>query len=395
MRFLHCADLHIDRAFEGLPESITMQNQLMQANEQTLQNIVDLALAEQVDAVLLVGDTFHQNIPSLYIQHQFNQQMQRLAQAEIPVFLSFGNHDYYTPERYWFTFPDNVYVFTSEAVQTFTLQTKSGKTYAVSGFSYEHPWLEKEMVAAFPTRMAVDYHIGLYHGQQTGKRYAPFQLTSLKQKGYDYWALGHIHVPTVLSEQKPVILYPGCPQGHTRKEQQTGVVLVELTKQGCQYAYREVAALPFKQITISLKDVLEQRAVPPVLMQALQTVSSGLYQIRLTDTTALPEQWLQASNQAELLQHCNWQLSQQNQAIYVYDCIEENEVASFYPLLTEEDYQKLITEEPKEALEQLLIHRLGAVNHLGQWAAESFDEIYQAYLKELKKYLQNTPTSLD
>lgn len=390
MRFLHCADLHIDRAFEGLPESITMQNQLMQANEQTLQNIVDLAIAEQVDAVLLVGDTFHQNIPSLYIQHQFNQQMQRLAQAEIPVFLSFGNHDYYTPERYWFTFPDNVYVFTSEAVQTFTLQTKSGKTYAVSGFSYEHPWLEKEMVAAFPTRMAVDYHIGLYHGQQTGKRYAPFQLTSLKQKGYDYWALGHIHVPTVLSEQKPVILYPGCPQGHTRKEQQTSVVLAELTAQTCRYEKRQVASLPFKQVTLSLKEVLEQKEVPQFLMQAFERVADGLYQVVFTDTQTLPSQWLHTANKEDLLQHCNWQFAQQKRKVYIYDCLEQATNTTVYPLLDQASYQDLTTASHQETMSQLLAQRLGTSLHLHQWAMENFDEIYQGYLEELKKYLKST-----
>ncbi len=48
------------------------------------------------------------------------------------------------------------------------------------------------------------------------KNYAPFTWKDLKATGYNYWALGHIHQPQIVSEQ-PLIVYPGTPQGHTKK----------------------------------------------------------------------------------------------------------------------------------------------------------------------------------
>lgn len=77
----------------------------------------------------------------------------------------------------------------------------------------------KDKVMEFPSRELTDYHIGLYHGEpgvsQKGN-YAPFNPQKMQEKGYDYWALGHIHVPTVLNE-KQTIVYPGAPQGHTKR----------------------------------------------------------------------------------------------------------------------------------------------------------------------------------
>ena len=90
MKFLHAADLHLDRAFEGLttvPEHF--QKYLATANQKMLQNIVDTAITEAVDFILLAGDTFHQNRPTLKTQRYFFQEMARLDEANIPVFYEF------------------------------------------------------------------------------------------------------------------------------------------------------------------------------------------------------------------------------------------------------------------------------------------------------------------
>ncbi len=79
--------------------------------------------------------------------------------------MTFGNHDYYQSERYWFTFPENVHLFTSEEVETKTFLSKKGEKVAISGFSYLHQWIQGDKVTEFPLRHSVDYHIGLYHGE--------------------------------------------------------------------------------------------------------------------------------------------------------------------------------------------------------------------------------------
>ncbi len=59
--------------------------------------------------------------------------------------------------------------------------------------------------------------------------YAPCDLEDLRAKGYDYWALGHVHGHQVLSED-PWVVYPGCPQGrHIREQGPKGCFLLEVT----------------------------------------------------------------------------------------------------------------------------------------------------------------------
>lgn len=81
MRFLHSADLHIDRSFEGIRMlSDNVKEQLPLINRKIIKKLVDTALEHEVDFVLLAGDTFHQARPSLRIQHDFFKRFPDLRQ---------------------------------------------------------------------------------------------------------------------------------------------------------------------------------------------------------------------------------------------------------------------------------------------------------------------------
>ena len=332
VRFLHCADLHLDRSFEGMPQLSKWQQSLLTVNQEVWQRIVDLAIEKQVDFVLLAGDTFHQNQPSLYIQNIFCQALQRLEKEVIEVVMCFGNHDYYTPQRYWFDFPENVHLFTEEAVSTLTLTTKSNERVAFSGFSYCQPWIEARKDIEFPYKAVdCDYHIGLYHGQQAGK-YAPFQISELVSKGYDYWALGHIHVPTILNEQ-PAIVYPGTPQGHTKKEVATGVMLVELTPQSCHFTPSHVASLSFGQVDYHMPVQSQRTQVLADLMAKFSGVSPGFYQLHWQH---LSEQQLleySAATRLEILDYLNAQLQRAQKDVFVYEIVIDHEAQETSPTI--------------------------------------------------------------
>lgn len=308
VRFIHAADLHIDRPFEGLHQ---LDPQLVAnftaVNQQVLENIVTAAIEERVDFLILAGDTFHQNRPSLNVQQQFIQQMERLEQAAVPVYLIFGNHDYYEPERYWFDFPPNVRLFTTEEVATIVDQTPAGESYAISGFSYTQPWIKKSKVAEFPNRKAVTTHIGIYHGEINSERFAPFTISELKQKGYDYWALGHVHVPQVLAEN-PLICYPGTPQGHNRKETQVaGVQLVEIQNGHVRKIPLSVAEIQWQNLSISLEDCHEQKKALQVLRSRLvQAIAElpQLVQLKLQEVSLGPD-FKRSLENFELLAYLN------------------------------------------------------------------------------------------
>ncbi|MDU5814454.1 MAG: DNA repair exonuclease [Enterococcus casseliflavus] len=387
MRFLHSADLHIDRSFEGVHLlSEKVKTQLPAINQKIIRNLVDVALEKAVDFVLLAGDTFHQARPSLKVQHDFFAQLQRLGEAQIPVYMIFGNHDYYDPQRYWFAFPENVILFSSEEVQTVQGTTKNGETYAISGFSYQHPWITENKVTEFPARAAVDYHIGLYHGDQAGERYAPFSISEMKKKGYDYWGLGHIHVPKTLSEQPP-ILYPGTPQGKTKKEQATGVILADLTPQGPTIERLEIAEIAWQKQVVSLADVTASNAVLPAIIERLKSPRSRLLHLVLTDVQQLPPDWFPAAEKNEWLTYLNERLAQTEplQVIYALEVEQANE--DKIALAVSEDYMLqflAMYESPEmfaDRLSDLLQHPLiqRGITH------ESFQEEVLQQAKQLLK----------
>ena len=68
------------------------------------------------------------------------------------------------------------------------------------------------MTAQYTKMSDAPFHIGMLHGSVEGdaehNRYAPFQIRELKEKLFDYWALGHIHKREILSEE-PYMIYPG------------------------------------------------------------------------------------------------------------------------------------------------------------------------------------------
>ena len=321
LRFIHCADLHLDRSFEGLYLMNESVDELLEINEKVLESIVSVAIQEAVDFVLLVGDTFHQNRPSLKTQHQFFTQMSRLEVAHIPVYLSFGNHDYYEEARYWFDFPKNVHLFTEETVQTIIGETKQGVSYCISGFSYQKPWLDESKVAQFPRRQET-YHIGMYHGDQQGEHYAPFVVQEMKKKGYDYWALGHIHVATTLSTQPPII-YPGTPQGHTQKEKETpGILLVTLTQGQATWEAIPVHQLSWQEITLSLAGVSNQRMALEEIQRLFTVSKKALIRLVLSETADLPKNWLNAKEKKELIAYLNHELQLHGFAQRIYQMEE-------------------------------------------------------------------------
>ncbi|ALS02657.1 DNA repair exonuclease [Enterococcus silesiacus] len=329
MKVLHTADLHLDRSFEGLkiiPKSIT--ERLQQANQKVLTTIVEIAIKNQVDAVIFAGDTFHQSRTSIRTQAYFIDEMKRLEQADIPVIMTFGNHDYYVEQRYWFDFPANMFLFKKEQVATHYFMTKNQEKVAVSGFSYEHPWINENKLYEFPLKdQTVDIHLGMYHGDTSNngqQNYAPFSYSQMKSKGYDYWALGHIHQPEIVSAD-PLIVYPGTPQGHTKKERSVqGAAIVSIESGHATVRFEPTAQVMWQSASYSLKQAKSLQEALVILMEALlddvqEQSLLTLKEIQLTETEQLDEEFQRSYDSGELLQYLQERvLAETNQSVLLH-----------------------------------------------------------------------------
>ncbi|MTD41948.1 DNA repair exonuclease [Erwinia sp. CPCC 100877] len=334
MKILHTADLHLDRAFEGLKSIPSeLSESLQKANPDVLKAIVEIAIKSRVDAVIFAGDTFHQSRTSIRTQAYFIDQMKHLEQADIPVFMTFGNHDYYIEDRYWFAFPKNLHLFQLEQVETHYFMTKNHEKVAVSGFSYEQAWINENKLAEFPPKdPTVDIHIGIYHGDTTNsgqQNYAPFSIQEMKNKGYDYWALGHIHQPQIISAA-PLIVYPGTPQGHTKKERAVqGVALANIENGHASVSFEAVAEITWHIAEFSLEQAQTQQAALQQLVEYLtaNTLSASLVltELQLTNTEHLGEEFRLSYESGELLHYLQTKLLMVTQKIYLHAVTVTNE----------------------------------------------------------------------
>lgn len=312
VQFIHGADLHLDSPFIGLktvPDFLW--EKIYQSTFTALTNLVNHAIEKQVDFVLLAGDIYDSDDRSVKAQAFLKKEMERLNQAEIPVFICHGNHDYIENSGLHLKMPENVELF-SETVETKWLTTKNGERIAVSSFSYNSRWMTKRMITEYPKKHeTADFHIGMLHGFSEGLEtshghYAPFTINELKSKGYDYWALGHIHTRQVLATQPP-ILYAGNTQGRSSKE--TGIKgceLVTLTLGESSIETLETQDIQWETFEISLA---KQSTLDDVYRKIKETIEikegsqkNYLLTIELVDTKDLLPNVLKKIIQGELLE---------------------------------------------------------------------------------------------
>lgn len=212
--FIHAADLHLDSPFKGLanvPASIFKE--ICESTFVALDRLVSVAIDKKVDFVLIVGDLFDNEKQGIKAQIRLRKAFEELKEHQINVYVSYGNHDHINGNIHPVTYPDNVFIFSSEKVSQFIYKRNHQPIAQIYGFSYENrAVLTNKAQEYIVADRSIPFHIAMLHGSIQKNTvhdvYAPFQKSDLFQKDFDYWALGHIHQREVLGERPPVV-YPG------------------------------------------------------------------------------------------------------------------------------------------------------------------------------------------
>lgn len=221
MKFIHAADIHLDTPLQGLVHYAGAPvNEIRNATRRAFEKLLDAALAHQVDFVIIAGDLYDVGLKSFESALFFNQQMTRLKDAGIDVYLIHGNHDAASKLIKQLRPPANVHVFRSNEPQTFRRDLLH-LPVAIHGQSFATPEITDDLGANYPAPVPNAFNIGVLHTNLSGisehANYAPCSLDTLRNKGYQYWALGHVHNRQIFSSD-PYIIFPGNIQGRHGKE---------------------------------------------------------------------------------------------------------------------------------------------------------------------------------
>ncbi len=301
VKFLHIADLHLDSPFTGLkslPKPI--YEKIKEASFHSFQETIKRAIAEQVDFVLIAGDVYDKEERSIKAQVQFYKEMKRLEEAKIDVFLIHGNHDFLEKGKDLIALPKNVHTF-GEEVSDMVWQN-GDKKVKLYGFSYPARHVLEDKTAFYQKSGDADFHIALLHGSELTTSsdhdvYAPFRLEEIIRKGFDYWALGHIHKREILSET-PGIYYPGVIQGRNRKEVgEKGGTIVTLNELGAQFEFFATAPIVWESIRLKFKDEITNnslfRKLEDTLLKFENRGASYILDIEVsTNKDIAHEEWL-------------------------------------------------------------------------------------------------------
>jgi DNA repair protein SbcD/Mre11 len=229
-RFLHAADVHLDSPLHGIAryEGIPLE-EVRGATRAAFDNLIGLALQEHVDFLVISGDLYDGEWKHMGTGLYFAHAMGQLDRAGIPVFLLAGNHDAASVITRQIPWPANVRLFSSRQPQTHLLEDLC---VAVHGQSFAMPAVTENLVTKYPDSIPHAFNVGVLHTALSGAlghaTYAPCDVPDLRVKGYDYWALGHVHAFQIVSTE-PYIVYPGNIQGRNIRETgPKGAVLVEV-----------------------------------------------------------------------------------------------------------------------------------------------------------------------
>ncbi len=234
VKFIHTADIHLDSPLKGLEGyDDAPVDELRGATRRAFENLIDLALERVVDFILIAGDLYDGDWKDYNTGLFFAAQMGRLSEAGIRVFIVSGNHDAASQITKTMPLPDNVYVFSSRKPESVKLDNLD---VVIHGQSYVSRAVSDNLAVKYLKRDADCFNIGLLHTSLTGREghenYAPCSLDDLISKGYDYWALGHVHKREIVCEE-PLIIFPGNIQGrHIRETSAKGATLVSVDDGG-------------------------------------------------------------------------------------------------------------------------------------------------------------------
>lgn len=301
LKFIHAADLHLDTPFKGLLSwNEQLGSKLKDATFRSFRKIIDLCLQEEVDFLLISGDIFDVENKSLAAQIKFVSELKRLSDRGVPAYIVCGNHD---PLSSWIDdlqMPKNVHRFDSSEVKSVTYNKNGTPIADIYGISYRDKVVNENLAVKYRLKdNPSKFSIALLHGTVgtpgRHENYAPFKIDDVEKKGFDYWALGHIHKRQIVKSSFPAIVYPGNPQGRDFGETGgKGCCLVEISENKApEIKFITTQVINFEEVKADLTGEDKIDKLPELIDRAKENIvgyninSSYILRITLKGRTSL------------------------------------------------------------------------------------------------------------
>jgi predicted phosphodiesterase len=284
MKLLLTADVHLGRRSSALSG---IDGALDGSAAGAWSRIVDLAIAEEVAAVLVSGDLVDAQNRFFEATAPVESGIKRLSKAGIEVIAVAGNHDHnVTPALFRSLDQQRLLVsvlgmggrWESREVR------RGGEVVRIVGWSFPSEQFRHDPTSDFPAGEALAGGvptIGLVHGDLdvSESKYARLSSARLESFGVQGWLLGHIHAASIrTSEGCPWVLYPGSPQALDPGERGPHGAWVLEVGAGTSHRPRfvPVSTVQYAAAELSLTGVDSEDDVRPHVQAAIQRSIEGL-----------------------------------------------------------------------------------------------------------------------
>ena len=277
-KFMHAADIHLDSPllnldqYDGAPVDV-----FRNATRSAFDNMIDLAIDEQVQFVLIAGDLYDGDCRDSSTPLHFRRQMVRLQEHNIRAFIIQGNHDAGVRKAFSFELPDNVKLFSTRKPETVKLQELQ---VAIHGQGFAERDVHEDLSANYPQPDPSCFNLGMLHTScghyEQHTSYAPSTIRGLTDKGYQYWALGHIHKREVLAQGRCWIVYSGNTQGrHIRETGAKGCEIVTVDHgEVVHVQQRPIDVVRWEQVAVDASDCESTEEMIEKVRREIDTVST-------------------------------------------------------------------------------------------------------------------------
>ncbi len=193
--------------------------------------VIDAALQTDVDFFLLAGDLFDHNRVKAPCQQFVSEQLARLS---CPVVMITGNHDCMADYSIYHQYDpreagSHVIFLDEEAGSTHVLEDMGVSIWG-RGIVDHHPG--HKPLATAPRHDTEGWSLGMTHGFYINRGMQAFSSLitpeEIEQSGFDYLALGHVHVFSVMEHGATKAVYSGSPNpGQGTSEMSAALVQLE------------------------------------------------------------------------------------------------------------------------------------------------------------------------
>ena len=297
IRFIHAADPHLDSPLQGLEAHEGAPVEVLRgATRRAFENLVNLAIEESVDFVVIAGDLYDGDWKDYSTGLFFRAQMVRLQSKGTPVYLIAGNHDAASVITKKLSLPENVHVFSTRTTESLEV---AGHPVTIHGRGFPNRAVPENLAIEYPMAVPGRFNLGLLHTSLTGRpghdTYAPCSVAELREKGYGYWALGHIHQPEVINKDPWIVFAGNCQGRHIKETGQRGCRLVTVSDslQVAGVEWRSLDVVRWEELNVDLSGVETEtdatRLVGDAMGKAVTAAEGRLVAVRivLSGTTRL------------------------------------------------------------------------------------------------------------